>query len=391
MNHNLRILTLEPYLGDSHKIFLDGLSRFSRHEWQIVTLPPRHWKWRMRSAPLAMIQPAVEALNQHRPEPSNSVDVLFCSDMLDLPTWLGLALGDSRLRIRLLSGDRLPLIVTYFHENQWTYPISPDARTDHHFGYTNLLTALASDACWFNSSFHKESFLEASRQFIRRMPDTVAEHDFESLGARSRVMPPGFPERAGVADREHRSDRPLRLGWTSRWEYDKRPDQLAELLDRLAERSINFELILLGQRARTQTATQSNGALNQIRQNHASRILHDGYAQSAKDYSNWLSQMDVIVSTAEHEFFGIGICESVWCGAVPVVPDRLSYVELLPSEFRYKDLDEAATQIEQLVDEPTRQTKNSLAKAAIKHLRQREIVRKIDDELERMNAQQPTA
>ena len=42
-----------------------------------------------------------------------------------------------------------------------------------------------------------------------------------------------------------------------------------------------------------------------------------------------MAQADVVVSTADHEFFGIGIVEATAAGAVPLLPRRLSYPELL--------------------------------------------------------------
>ena len=37
----------------------------------------------------------------------------------------------------------------------------------------------------------------------------------------------------------------------------------------------------------------------------------------------------MVVSTAVHEFFGIGVIEATSAGAVPLLPDRLAYPELL--------------------------------------------------------------
>ena len=46
--------------------------------------------------------------------------------------------------------------------------------------------------------------------------------------------------------------------------------------------------------------------------------------------------MDIAVSTAQHDLRTRDV-EACHAGAYPVVPDRLSYVELFPEEFRYSD------------------------------------------------------
>jgi len=82
--------------------------------------------------------------------------------MLNLPEFLALA--------RDHLPPRLP-VITYFHENQLTYPSPSRDERDFHFGLTNIYTALSSDRVVFNSEFHREEFLAAIPDTLKLMPD----------------------------------------------------------------------------------------------------------------------------------------------------------------------------------------------------------------------------
>lgn len=328
-----RILAINAFDGGSHRWFLTGLATASRHAWTVIPGKPVHWKWRMRSSALQMAESTRKHIAKH-----GHPDLLFCTDMLDLPSFRGL-LNDSTFA-------SIP-VLNYFHESQWTYPTAATGRqADHHFGYTNLLSAIAANACVFNSRFHQDTFLEASESFVRRMPDSKSVHDWSALKAKCHVIMPGIEfrnekssSRSPDFDKEH-----LRIpviGWVSRWENDKRPDQFLRLLEMLRERDRPFRLVLLGARP-TDRNGASNANLVKIQQCCADQILHDGFAVSADAYWRWLGEIDYVVSTADHEFFGIAIAEAMHAGAIPIVPDRLSYQELVPDACRYKSLDQAA-------------------------------------------------
>ena len=62
------------------------------------------------------------------------------------------------------------------------------------------------------------------------------------------------------------------------------------------------------------------------------------YAESEAEYARLLWDADVVLSTAVHEFFGVSVVEAIYCGAAPVLPDRLSYPELIPPEFHARCL-----------------------------------------------------
>jgi glycosyltransferase involved in cell wall biosynthesis len=54
-----------------------------------------------------------------------------------------------------------------------------------------------------------------------------------------------------------------------------------------------------------------------------------------EEYHRLLARGRVVFSCSLQETLGIGCYEGVLAGAVPVVPDRLSYREMYPEEFRY--------------------------------------------------------
>ncbi|MEM0926801.1 MAG: DUF3524 domain-containing protein [Planctomycetota bacterium] len=331
-----RVAAIEPYGGGSHLSFLDNWRRRSRHHIVLETLPARHWKWRMRSAPIAMVDAFAASWDQDAPP-----DLLFVSDMLDLPTWMGFACRHAALRHWAAT---VP-VVTYFHENQWAYPRAPHAREDHHFGYTNLLTASLSDACWFNSDFNRETFLEHSERFLRRMPDSQAEHDLKAVRRKCKTIAPGFVPPPRRADSDAALTLPMVIGWVGRFDHDKRPDRFSELLGLLQEAGVEFELVLLGQRGRDASA------VDRLIDRFESHVRWNGFAATRDVYERKLSQMDVVVSTADHEFFGIAICEAIWAGAIPVTPNRLCYPAYVPETLRFDSIEHAARLLAKLSKE----------------------------------------
>ena len=52
MSRPLTFLFLEPFFGGSHRDFAEGLIAHTSHAIELMTLPARFWKWRMRGAAL---------------------------------------------------------------------------------------------------------------------------------------------------------------------------------------------------------------------------------------------------------------------------------------------------------------------------------------------------
>ena len=90
----------------------------------------------------------------------------------------------------------------------------------------------------------------------------------------------------------------------------------------------DFEVIMLGE-STTTTMKKYKNLINQL----SERIFHYGFVESREDYYSLLNSGDIVVSTAIQENFGISIVEAIQSGCFPLLPNRLSYPELIPKEY----------------------------------------------------------
>ena len=73
--------------------------------------------------------------------------------------------------------------------------------------------------------------------------------------------------------------------------------------------------------------------------------------KTKQEYYDLLCQSKVAVSCARQETWGIAQQEAMFQGCIPVVPNRLSYVEMYGGSFRYESLTEAAAMIKYFGEE----------------------------------------
>ncbi|CAN5751095.1 DUF3524 domain-containing protein [soil metagenome] len=332
------VLLVEPYLGGSHQAWAEGVIAHSGHVVDLISHPARWWKWRMRGAAVTLAEQCAHL--------SRAPAAVLVSDMVDVAAL--------RTFARPYIGD-VPLGV-YFHETQLIYPTSPRSNPDVQFAVTNWTSALAADRVYFNSDFHRRSFFEEVPRLLRHFPDQSHEHLLDVVAAKSQVLEVGVdmswiqPTAAGHgpvrgrADRDgcgnqsratttlpdvagRLSERSLRLVWNHRWEPDKDPTSFFAALDVLADEALDFEVVVLG---------ESSGAppdeFTAAAKRYGDRIVHMGWAEVGS-YRKWLTSADVVVSTAVQEFFGVAVVEGMAAGCMPVLPGRLSYPDLVPTEF----------------------------------------------------------
>lgn len=306
----MRILLIEPYFGGSHRAWAEGYRDHTAHEVTLLTLPARWWKWRIRGGAVTVAEQAAGlAAVGYRP------DIVLVSSMVDL----------ALLRTQLDGiWGRVPTVL-FLHESQFTYPDSPQMQPDASYGFTNWTSALVADAVVFNSEYHRRVFFEASWRMLRGMPDHRHDHLLDPVRAKSSVLPVGV-DLSWTGARLTDPGPPIVL-WNHRWEHDKDPESFFAAIRTLAGDGVEFRLALCGESFR-QVPTE----FEEARADLGDRIVHYGFADLAT-YRAILRSAAVVVSTALQEFFGIAVVEAVGAGARPVLPDRLSYPELIPPDL----------------------------------------------------------
>jgi glycosyltransferase involved in cell wall biosynthesis len=305
------IWLLSAYRSDSHAYWADWLvNTFTEFNWHKLELPGRHFRWRIRGNPLSWLH----QLPEQRP------DFILATSMVDLSTLKG-------LHPRLAN---IPCIY-YFHENQFSYPVSKNQVDSVEPKMVQLYGALAANKLLFNSVYNRDSFLQGVEKLLKRFPDEIPDSVVDTLKDKCDVLPVVICP----IEKNEAKNKKLIL-WNHRWEYDKAPQVFSEALLQLNQINPDFELALLGHRS-----TIKPDALVEIEQKLGDKIIINEKV-SKDEYQQYLSQSAIIVSTAIHEFQGLSVLEAISAGAVPLVPDDLCYREQYADEYRYKAGDSQA-------------------------------------------------
>lgn len=315
----MKVLALEPWFGGSHRKFLQQWRTRTRHELELVGLPPRRWKWRMRSGAWELAR-AIEERAIERP------DSLLVSGYVDLPALFG------ELPAQWAG---LPSLL-YLHENQLTYPSNPEhgeQRPDTHFGYTNIQSCVRADRVLFNSDFQRREFGSAAAELLGALPRPNPQAEFEASLRSSAVIAPGVDLDAMPAGPGGDAGEPLRVLFSHRWEHDKDPVGFLESVRAALDEGARLELVLLGERFE-----QTPPGVEQLLAHLRGYIRHSGFVERASDYASLIGGCDLVVSTARHEFFGLAVAEAMAAGCSPLLPERLSYPELLPAALHAEGL-----------------------------------------------------
>ncbi len=310
----LKIALLAPYYTGSHAQWSDGLARHSTHKVRLFTLPGRFWKWRMHDGAISLAREFMES--------GVEADLILATDMVDMTTFLALTREKT---------SRTPTAI-YFHENQLTYPPPPHEKRDLHYGFINYASMLTAGWVFFNSTYHREAFIDALPRLLKHLPDYKELETIEQIKEKSSVLPLGLDLRRFAAYRPpEKRERPIRFVWNHRWEYDKKPGRAFDALYALQDADLDFEVSVLGK-----SFKQRPAEFLEAETRLAKNIVHFGYVESFEAYARHLWAADVQIGTAIQDFFGASTCEAITCGCLPILPNRLNYPTFIPDD--YKDL-----------------------------------------------------
>lgn len=307
------VVLIESFYGGSHRAWADAWVSHSRHEIALITHPDRFWRWRLRGGAVTLAEMFGEHVSRH-----GKPDAVVVSGMLDIAAFAGIARG---------SLDGVP-IAAYMHESQLLYPQAPNQRPDISEALTNWRSMVAVDQVWFNSSFHQSALRVALPKLLGVQPEPRHEHLIDGVFDRSRVLWPGVETDALVMAGRNDTPGPPLILWNQRWDHDKNPQVVFSTLASLADEGLQFTVALAGQNHRA-GSTEFDWIHDRLR----GRIEDLGF-QPPEHYRTLLLRSDVVVSAADHEFFGIAMVEAIAAGAVPVLPNRLSFPELIEPKWR---------------------------------------------------------
>jgi glycosyltransferase involved in cell wall biosynthesis len=316
-----KTIIIEPFYGGSHKQMIQLLTTiwFDGTQYALFTTPAKKWKWRLRAGSLHFASIIPQSAN---------FKTLFCSSMLNLAELV--AVRPDLVRLRK---------VLYFHENQMNYPVRHEQERDIQFAWNQILSCMAADVVLFNSQYNMTSFLHSMDSLFKMMPKDQCPiiNNLRSLiGSKSHVLyfPIDFSiirdslQRTNVAS-ELKSG-PMHVLWNHRWEWDKRPDVFFEALMSLVQDKVPFVVSVLGEQFGE--VPEEFAKYKELLTDH---IKHWGYAESRDEYFRVLGSADVVVSTTDHEFFGVSIIEAIYSGCYPFCPNRLVFPEYLHEEHLY--------------------------------------------------------
>jgi glycosyltransferase involved in cell wall biosynthesis len=144
--------------------------------------------------------------------------------------------------------------------------------------------------------------------------------------------------------------------WNHRWGFDKNGETFFSALDVLNGSGLDFRLAVMGE-----NFGKIPEAFKKAEEKFEDKIYQFGYVPQRETYEKWLKRGAIVISTSMQENFGISVIEAMIMGCVPLLPNRLSYPEILPEKyhehFLYKNRHDLIEKLISIISDYTRYEK----------------------------------
>jgi len=185
----------------------------------------------------------------------------------------------------------------------------------------------------FNSRFNQDTFFAGAAALAAKMPDGIPTGFARNSFEKSAVIPVPV-DGVEVLRRRIKKDTSVEIVWNHRWEYDKQPQVFFSALTKLIAHGIDIKVHVMGQSFR-----EVPECFSDFQNRFGDHLLTWGYQPQDK-YQQILRQAHIVVSSALHDFQGLGMLEAIIAGCVPVAPDRMAYPEYMPEALLYATSDD---------------------------------------------------
>lgn len=291
MTIQLDILAIEPFYGGARRAMMEALTRYSRHNWNLMKLPARRMDRRLAAA----AQWFAEQISR---QPVGRYDILFTSEAINMADF-----------VRTMPELSKKPIIVYYHDNQLP---AEGARAESPLHLVNLSTANTATEIWFNSLYHLKSFLRKATSLIEKHPELSGRNPLPKLTGMAQLMPPPIDF---VLDQErlpHQLARNPKLVLVESFGCDVNAlNQGLNLLERRAER---IQLI---------TIDRIDGMETEFPVEVVSSLKEEAVIKA-------ISTAGIMLSTRNEPATDWLAIRALATGCWPIFPDSGVYPELLP-------------------------------------------------------------
>jgi glycosyltransferase involved in cell wall biosynthesis len=323
MVDKLRVLYFEPlYIGGSHELQARGFLDHTRHNVSFVGRPIlTNWLDNYFYGPKVLtsfVKSSIPDLN-----------AIIATDMSSY--------GHASTICQLLGSEEIPLIINFL-EHDFAWPQSQDRKNvAAAIPMLTLASTKVANKILFQTKYSYQSLMDGARKI-------VVQAEVEKIEAKCQIVPAGVDFAAIEKHRAEKQNEIPTILFNHRCDYDKNWPQFLDAVSVLNSEGVKFDLILTGS-PNEKVPEELNDRIAGLKDH----VKHVGYVESREEYAKLLWQSDIVCSTSLQECFGISVVEAVYCDCFPILPNRLSYPELIPSEHHDQHLFNSFDELVQLL------------------------------------------